>query len=158
MSMLSSRDLPWTIPAAKPPAKASLQDKLVQVSYFSADVEYLPSTVSVGDGVLGDLAYSELLDLDLTIGLNRGCYSRQGTLGDNSNTRTAGVLLRELSKLLGDLDNIVGTPAVTLGVGTSLSLVAEGVVSVRQDGVELVLEELRDERSGEGEHEYLPLR
>jgi len=122
------------------------------------DIDDLPSTIGVGDGVLGDLADSELLDFDLTVGLNRSGHSGQGTLGDNSDTRAASVLLRELSKLLGDLDNVVGTPAVALGVGTSLSLVAEGVVSVGQDGVELVLEELRDERSGEGEHEDLSQR
>lgn len=77
-------------------------------------------------------------------------------MGDNSNPWAVGVL-GQLSQLLGDFDDIVGAPAVALGVGTSLSFVAESVVRVGQDSVELFLEELRNERSGEGKHEDLYL-
>ena len=118
---------------------------------------YSPSTVGVSNAVLGDLVDGELLDLNFTIGLDRSRDGGQGSLGDNSNPWAAGVLLGQLSQLLGDFDDIVGTPAVALGVGTSLSFVAESVVRVGQNSVELFLEELRNERSGEGKHEDLYL-
>ena len=97
----------------------------------------------------------ELLHLDLAAGLGGSDNGGIGALGDNGNAGAAVVLLGQLSQLLGDLDDIVGAPAVALGVGTSLGLVAEGVVGVGQNGVELVLEELRDEGSGQREHEDL---
>lgn len=42
-----------------------------------------------------------------------------------------------------------------LSVGESLRLIADEVVSVGNNAVKLVLEELGDERSGEGEYERL---
>lgn len=118
---------------------------------------YSPSTVGVGNAVLGDLVDGELLDLNFTIGLDRSRDGGQSSLGDDSNPWAVGVLLGQLSQLLGDFDDIIGTPAVALGVGTSLGFVAESVVRVGQDSVELFLEELRNERSGEGKHEDLYL-
>jgi len=44
---------------------------------------------------------------------------------------------------------------VALSVGNGLGLVAECVVGVREDAVELVLEELGNERGGDGKHENL---
>jgi hypothetical protein len=66
-----------------------------------------------------------------------------------------GVLLGHGGELLGDLSNVGQTPAVVLRVGQSLGFVADQVVDVGDDFVELVLEELGDERGGEGEDEGL---
>ena len=97
----------------------------------------------------------ELLDLNDTGRRANGDDGGLSALGDNGNAGTLGVLLGELSELLGDLNNILGAPLVALGVGKSLSLVTEGVVSVGQDAVELLLEELGDEGGGERQHERL---
>lgn len=59
-----------------------------------------------------------------------------------------GVLLWQGSELLGNLNNVCDPPTVRLGVGESFRFVADEVVSVRNNAVELVLEELRDKRSG----------
>lgn len=119
------------------------------------DQYHSPSTVGVVDGVLGDLADLELLHLDGTGSGADGDNGGESALGDNGNTGTLGVLLGELSELLGDLGDILGAPLVALGVGNSLSLVTEGVVGVGQDAIQLVLEELSNERSRDREHEGL---
>lgn len=119
------------------------------------DQYHSPSTVGVVDGVLGDLADLELLHLDGTGSGADGDNGGESALGDNGNTGTLGVLLGELSELLGDLGDILGAPLVALGVGNSLSLVTEGVVGVGQDAIQLVLEELGNERSRDREHEGL---
>lgn len=116
---------------------------------------HLPSTVGVGDVLLRNLVDVPLLDLNFTAGLHGSGDGGQSTLGDDGEPGAVGVLLGKLSKLLGDLDNVFGAPAVALGVRTSLGLVAEGVVGVGENGVKLVLEELRDERSRERKHEGL---
>lgn len=97
----------------------------------------------------------ELLHLDVTGSGADGDNGGESALGDNGNTGTLGVLLGELSELLGDLGDILGAPLVALGVGNSLSLVTEGVVGVGQDAIQLVLEELGNERSRDREHEGL---
>lgn len=119
------------------------------------DQYHSPSTVGVVNGFLGDLADLELLHLDGTGSRADGDNGRESALGDNGNTGTLGVLLGELSELLSDLGDILGAPLVALGVGNSLSLVTEGVVGVGQDAIQLVLEELGNERSRDGEHEGL---
>lgn len=116
---------------------------------------HLPSTVGVVDGILGDLVDGELLDFDGTAGRASGSDSGQSALGHDSNPRAVGVLLGELGQLLSNLDNVGCAPLVALSVSKGLSLVAECVVSVREDAVELVLEELRNERRGERKHENL---
>lgn len=120
-----------------------------------SDQHHSPSTVGVDDGILGDLADLELLHLDGTGSRADSDDGGESALGDNGNTGTFGVLLGELSKLLGDLGDILGAPLVALGVGNSLSLVTEGVVGVGKDAIQLVLEELSNERSRDGEHEGL---
>ena len=124
-------------------------------SIGSKGVSSLPSTVGVVDGLLGKLVNVEGLDLNLTGLGGDGDNSLLGTLGNDGDTSTLGVLLGGESELLGDLNNVVSTPLVALRVDTSLSLVADGVVSVRENTVQLLLEELGDERSGQGEHEGL---
>lgn len=117
--------------------------------------EILPSTVGVVDGILRDLVNIELLDLGLAVGRANTNHGGEGALGNNSNTGTLGVLLGQLSKLLGDLNHVLGAPLVAGSIGTSLGLVTEGVVSVRQNTVQLLLEELGNEGSREREHEDL---
>lgn len=116
---------------------------------------HLPSTVSVVDGILGDLVDGELLHFDGTAGRASGSDSGQSTLGHDSNPRAVGVLLGELCQLLSNLDDVGCAPLVALSVGKGLGLVAESVVGVRKDAVELVLEELRYERRGERKQEGL---
>lgn len=154
MSMLSSRDLPWAIPAVKPPAKASLE-KPSGRKFFTEDEVHLPSTVGVDDAVLGDFLDGPLLDVNLTAGLHGSRDSGQGTLSDNGGPWAVVVLLGQLSQLLGDLNNVLSTPAVALRVRTGLGFVAESVVGVGQNFIELVLEELRNEGSRERKHEDL---
>lgn len=96
----------------------------------------------------------ELLDLNVAVGAN-GNNGGLKTLGDDHSAGTLGVLLGENSKLLSDLNDVLGTPLVAGRVGASLGLVAAGVVSVRQDAIELVLEELGDEGGREVKHEDL---
>lgn len=115
----------------------------------------LPGTVGVVDSIGGKLVDTELLDLDITAGGSDGNDGGLGTLGDNGDTGTLGVHLGEEGELLGDLDNILSTPLVALRVGKGLSLVADGVISVGENTVQLLLEELGDEGSGERKHEGL---
>lgn len=96
----------------------------------------------------------ELLDFNVAVGAN-GDNGGLKTLGDDHSAGTLGVLLGESSKLLSDLNNVLSAPLVAGRVGTSLGLVAKSVVSVRQDTIELVLEELGDEGGREVKHEDL---
>jgi hypothetical protein len=57
--------------------------------------------------------------------------------------------------VLGDGRDVGGLEVVGLGVGGGLGLVANNVVPVRRSLVELVLEELANERSVQGESEGL---
>lgn len=99
----------------------------------------------------------ELLDLSITVAGGDSNDGRLKTLGDDHSTGTLGVLLGQHSQLLGNLDDVVGAPLVASRVGTSLSLVAAGVVGVRKNAVQLVLEELGDEGGREVQHEDLVL-
>lgn len=119
---------------------------------------YLPSTVGVVNALLGDLVDAEFLDLNLAVGLGSSSDGGKGSLRHNGGSRAVGVLLGQLGQLLGNLDDIVSAPRVALGVGTSLRLVTESVIRVGQNGVELVLEELRDEGGRKRQHENLVLR
>lgn len=123
--------------------------------FFTEDEVHLPSTVGVDDAVLGDFLDGPLLDLNLTTGLHGSRDSGQGTLSDNGGPWAVVVLLRQLSQLLGDLNNVLSAPAVALRVRTGLGFVAESVVGVGQDFIELVLEELRNEGSRERKHKDL---
>jgi hypothetical protein len=116
---------------------------------------YLPGTVGVVDGILGDLVNVEFLHIDGTGSRAGGNDGWEGALGNNGNTGTLGVLLGELSELLGNLSDVLGAPLVALRVGNGLSLVAEGVVSVWKNTVQLLLEELGDEGGGKRQHEDL---
>lgn len=158
MSTLVSSDLPRTIPAQKPPAKASLYLDLVQSLLLKAMGSigyYSPSAVGIVDALLGNFPHLVLLHLNLAIWLGNGSDGRQSALGDDSDPWAAVVLLGQGSQLLRDLDDVGGSPAMRLGVGDGLSLVTDEVVGVRHDTVELLLEELRDKWSGEGEHKDL---
>lgn len=97
----------------------------------------------------------EFLDFDGTAGRASGSDSGQSALGHNSNPRAVGVLLGKLGQLLSNLNDVGDAPLVALSISKGLGLVAEGVVGVREDAVELVLEELRNERRGERKHESL---
>lgn len=160
-SMLCSKDLFWTIPATKPPAKASLcvgkqksQQRSLCVSEYQVRMN-IPSTVCIVDFLLRDLVNWVFLRFYGTAG-SRDCGdSRQSSLCDNDDTRTLGILLLEGSELLGNLSDVGDTPAMVLGEGKSFGLVANKVVNVRNHAIELVLEELRDEGSREGEDERL---
>lgn len=120
-----------------------------------SQLEYLPSTVGVVNGVLRNFVHRELLDFDFTAGGNGSGDGGQSALGHNGNSRAVGVLLGQLSQLLRNLDNVGGAPFVALGVSNSLCLVAERVVGVGEDTVKLVLEELGNEGSGERKHKDL---
>lgn len=117
----------------------------------------LPGTVGVVDGLLGKLVNRELLDLSIAVGRANGNNGRLKALGDDHSTGTLGVLLGQHSQLLGNFNDVLGAPLVTGRVGESLTLVAAGVVGVRQNAVQLVLEELGDEGSREVEHKDLVL-
>jgi hypothetical protein len=97
----------------------------------------------------------EFLHIDRAGSRADGNDGGEGALGDNGNTGALGVLLGELSELLGNLSDILGTPVVALRVGDGLSLVTECVVSVGKNTVQLLLEELSNERRGKRQHEGL---
>lgn len=109
-------------------------------------------TSGVGDLGLVDLVDGERLDLILTLDGNNGGL---GTLGDDGNTLALLVLLGKVGEVLGDGGNVGGLQVVRLGVGSSLSLVADNVVPVGSGLVELLLEELGNERCVQGESEGL---
>lgn len=136
-------------------SKGVTRNILMQIPRSWFKKNHLPSTVGVSDAVLGDLLDGPLLDLNFTVGLGGSRDGGQGALGDNGDPWAVGVLLRQLSQLLGDLNNVFGSPAVALGVGNGFGFVAESVVSVGQDFVKLVLEELRDEGSRKRKHKDL---
>jgi hypothetical protein len=65
------------------------------------------------------------------------------------------VLLWQVGKVLGDSGNVVAVEVVRIGVGDGLRLVSNNVVPVWCGLVELLLEELWDERRRERENEGL---
>ena len=114
--------------------------------------EGVASTGGVGDLGLVDLVDGEGLDLILALDGNNGGLS---ALGDDGNTLALLVLLGKVGQVLGDGGNVGGLEIVRLGVGGSLGLVTDDVVPVGSGLVELLLEELRNERCVQGESERL---
>jgi hypothetical protein len=117
-----------------------------------ASGEGVTGTSGVGDLGLVDLVNGESLDLILSLDGNNGGL---GTLGDDGNTLALLVLLGEVSEMLGDGGNVGGLQVVGLGVRGGLGLVADDVVPVGSGLVELLLEELGNEGSVQGESEGL---
>ena len=75
-------------------------------------------------------------------------------LSDHDSART-GVTLGQLSQLLGDLLDILSFPACGLGVGAGLILVTKEQISVLDDSIQTLLEELRNERSAQVQSKHL---
>lgn len=96
----------------------------------------------------------EGLDVVLALDGNDGGLS---ALGDDDGTLALGVLLGQVGHVLGDGRDVFGVEVVRSSEGASLGLVANNVVPVGRSLVELVLEELGNERSGQREHENLVL-
>lgn len=117
-----------------------------------ASGEGVTSTSGVGDLGLVDLVDRERLDLILALDGNNGGL---GTLGDDGDTLALLVLLGKVGEVLSDGGNISGLQVMGLGVGGSLGLVADNVVPVGSGLIELLLEELRNEGSVQGESEGL---
>ena len=113
-------------------------------------VSHLPGAVGVVDLLAAD-------DVDRVLGGLRPGDRDSGVsaLGEDNGALLLGVLLGELGDLLSDLLDVLGSDVVGLSVSRSLGFVANEDVDVGQDRVELVLEELRDERRGEVDREYL---
>lgn len=80
--------------------------------------------------------------------------SRFSALSNNDKTRL-GVTLLELRQLLGNLLNVISVPTGLLRVSTSLIFVTKENVSVLDDGIKTLLEELRQERSTQVESKGL---
>lgn len=114
--------------------------------------EGVTGTSGVGDLGLVDLVDGERLDLILALDGNNGGL---GTLGDDGDTLALLVLLGKVGEVLGDGGNVGGLQVVRLGVRGSLGLVADNVVPVGSGLVELLLEELGNERCVEGQSEGL---
>lgn len=114
----------------------------------------ITGTVGVVDFLLGDFVNGILLGLNTACGRDSS-DGGEGTLCDDHDTWALGVLLLEGGELLGDFCDVGQTPAVALGVGEGFGFVANEVVDVGNDAVELVFEELGDEWGGEGEDERL---
>lgn len=110
------------------------------------------STVGVVDLLLLDSVNGELLNIVLTLDSNQG---RVGTLSDNGNSLSLGILLGKVGEVLDNIPGLLAREAVGLGVGGGLGLVADDVVPVRGAGIDNLLEELRDERSRQGENKRL---
>ena len=106
----------------------------------------------VYDLILANLVDWESLHAALTLYSND---SRVSALGDDSDTLTLRVLLRQVSEVRSDLRDGVGVQVVRVGVGLSLGLVADDVVPVRSRLVKGFLEELGNEWCGEGQDEGL---
>ena len=117
-----------------------------------ASGEGVTGTSGVGDLGLVDLVDGESLDLILALDGNNGGLS---ALGDDSNTLALLVLLGKVGEVLGDGGNVGGLEVVRLGVRGSLGLVTDDVVPVGSGLVELLLEELGNEGSVQGESEGL---
>ena len=109
-------------------------------------------TSGVANVVLVDLVDGESLDVVLALDGDDG---RLGALSDDGNTLALLVLLGKVGEVLGDGGDVGGLEVVGLGVGGGLGLVTDDVVPVRRGLVKLVLEELGNEGSVEGESEGL---
>lgn len=116
--------------------------------------ESVTGTGGIVDLLLGDFVNGVFRGLNAA-GSRDSSHSGEGSLSNDHDTGPLGVLLLEGGELLGDFGDVSQTPAVALGVGESFGFVADEVVDVGDDAVELVFEELRDEGGGEGEDEGL---
>lgn len=121
----------------------------VHNAYEVTRVQHVPSSVGVVYLLLGDLVDFILIHLYLTILLGYSSDGGQSSLSDGSDAWTAPILLWQRRKLLGNLNDVCGSPAVVLGVGQSLGFVADEVVGVWDHAVELIFEKLRNEWGGE---------
>ena len=100
------------------------------------------------DGVDGVLAH-------VVVALHRD-DGRVGALGDDGDALALPVDLGQVGEALGNLPDVLClVPAVGLGVGGGLGLVADDDVPVGRARVERLLEELADEGGREGEDELL---
>lgn len=154
--MDSSRDLPSTTPAMKPPANASLWRNLVShcsllgVGDFRLSTEVveiiLPSTIGVANLGLVDLMHGELPHVMLALDRHN---SRVGALGDDHGPLSLLVLLGQVGNMAGDLGHVLGAERMRVGVRSGLGLVADEVVPVGGGLIERVLEELRNEGRAE---------
>ena len=117
-----------------------------------ASGEGVTGTGGVGNVGLVDLVDGESLDVVLALDGDDG---RLGALSDDGNTLALLVLLGKVGEVLGDGGNVGGLEVVRLGVGGSLGLVTDDVVPVGSGLVELLLEELGNEGSVQGESEGL---
>lgn len=114
--------------------------------------EGVTGTSGVANVGLVDLVDGESLDVVLALDGDDG---RLSALSDDGNTLALLVLLGKVGEVLGDGRDVGGLEVVGLGVGGGLGLVADNVVPVGRGLVELVLEELANERSVQGESEGL---
>ena len=110
----------------------------------------LPSAVGVVNLLSSNGVDWELLDL-----VSNNSDSGVGALGEHNSTNPLRVLLGKRNDGLGNLLHILGGKVVRLSVGGGLGLVANEDFDVGEDLVELVLEELGDERSRQVENERL---
>jgi hypothetical protein len=120
-----------------------------------ASSESITGTIGVVDLVLADSVYCDLLDIYTTAVLCTNGNGRISALGEDYCPRALGVLLGAVRNGLGNLLDILGVDVVRLGERGGFSLIANEDVDVRQDLVERVLEELRDEGCGEVKNEGL---
>ena len=117
-----------------------------------ASGEGVTGTGGVGNVGLVDLVDGESLDVVLALDGDDG---RLGALSDDGNTLALLVLLGKVGEVLSDGGDVGGLEVVRLGVGGSLGLVADDVVPVGSGLVELLLEELGNERCVQGDGEGL---
>jgi hypothetical protein len=90
--------------------------------------EGVTSTVGVVDLLRLNGVDGELLDVVLTLDSNQ---CRVGALGDDGDSLSLLVLLREVGKMLGNVLGLLAGEIVGLGVSGGLGLIANDVVPVR---------------------------
>ena len=124
----SSSDLPWTMPAQKPPAKASLYQ--VSWAFDTAAAMALPGTIGVDNLRALNGEYGNLLDFWLfaLVGCDDDC--RICTLRNNDDARTFGVLLGRLREQCCQFGYRGRRMALRLCPGLDLVLVCEDIVAV----------------------------
>jgi hypothetical protein len=96
-----------------------------------------------------------LLHIDLATLLRGDSDCRVGALCEDDGPWPLCVLLRAVSDGLGNLLDVLGVNVVRLSESGGLGLVADEDVDVGEDFVERVLEELRNEGSGQVKDEWL---
>lgn len=160
-------------PAGQPLANInSLVDALTSdESTDETTGESISGTVGVDNLLAGEGVDGEGLGRGLAGWVGSDDDRGLSTLSDDNEARTGSIDLGELGNGLRNLDNVGGlilsvpvrcdslwdtyVQAVRLRIGESLGLVTNEIVGVGEDRVELLLEELREERSGEIDRENL---